>query len=97
MPDTIRHYDELKSKGFDTIAVAMQYDPPNYVKNYTETRKLPFPVVIDAQGKLAHAFGDVQLTPTAFLIDKHGRIIKRYLGNYDEKSFMTTVEKALAS
>lgn len=97
MPDTIRHYDELKAKGFDTIAVAMQYDPPNYVKNYSETRKLPFPVVIDAQGKLAHAFGDVQLTPTAFLIDKHGNIIKRYLGNYDEKSFMATVEKALAS
>jgi peroxiredoxin len=97
MPDTIRHYDELKSKGFDTIAVAMQYDPPNYVKNYTETRKLPFPVVIDAQGKLAQAFGDVSLTPTAFLIDKHGHIIKRYLGNFDEKSFMATVEKALAS
>ena len=97
MPETIRHYDELKSKGFDTIAVAMNYDPPNYVKNYSETRKLPFPVVIDAQGKLAKAFGDVQLTPTAFLIDKHGNIIKRYLGNYDEKSFMTTVERALAS
>lgn len=97
MPDTIRHYQELKARGFDTIAVAMQYDPPNYVKNYTETRRLPFPVVIDAQGKLAKAFGDVQLTPTAFLIDKHGNIIKRYLGNYDEQAFMATVEKALAS
>lgn len=97
MPDTIRHYQDLKSRGFDTIAVAMQYDPPNYVKNYTETRRLPFPVVIDAQGKLAQAFGDVRLTPTAFLIDKHGNIIKRYLGNYDEQAFMATVEKALAS
>ena len=97
MPDTIRHYQDLKSRGFDTIAVAMQYDPPNYVKNYTETRRLPFPVVIDAQGKLARAFGDVRLTPTAFLIDKHGNIIKRYLGNYDEQAFMATVEKALAS
>ncbi|CDM23144.1 peroxiredoxin family protein [Castellaniella defragrans] len=97
MPDTIRHYQELKSRGFDTIGVAMQYDPPNYVKNFTETRQLPFPVVIDAQGKIARAFGDVRLTPTAFLIDKQGRIIKRYLGNYDEKAFMATVEQALAS
>jgi peroxiredoxin len=97
MPDTVRHYQDLKSRGFDTIGVAMQYDPPNYVKNFTETRGLPFPVVIDAQGKLAHAFGDVRLTPTAFLIDKQGNIIKRYLGNYDEKAFMDTVEKALAS
>lgn len=97
MPETIRHYQQLEPKGFETIAVAMQYDPPNYVKNYTETRKLPFPVVIDAQGKLAQAFGDVTLTPTAFLIDKHGNIIKRYLGNFDEQSFLATVEKALAS
>lgn len=97
MPDTIRHYQELKARGFDTIAVAMQYDPPNYVKNFTQTRKLPFPVVIDSQGKLAQAFGDVRLTPTAFLLDKHGNIIKRYLGNYNEQAFMATVEKALAS
>lgn len=97
MPDTIRHYQDLKTRGFDTIGVAMQYDPPNYVKNYAESRQLPFPVVIDAQGAIAKAFGDVRLTPTAFLIDKRGNIIKRYLGNYDEQAFMATVEKALAS
>lgn len=97
MPDTIQNYNDLKAKGFDTIAVAMQYDPPNYVKNYAETRKLPFTVAIDAQGEIAKAFGDVQLTPTAFLIDKEGHIIKRYLGNYDKASFLSTVNKALAS
>jgi len=97
MPDMIANYNELSSKGYETIAVAMQYDPPNYVLNYAETRKLPFPVVIDAQGELAKAFGDIKLTPTAFLIDKQGHIIKRYLGNYDKTAFLTTVNKALAS
>ncbi len=84
---------------FDVITRYLRYRGyrVNYVKNFTETRKLPFPVVIDAQGKIAQAFGDVRLTPTAFLIDKQGRIIKRYLGNYDEKAFMATVEQALAS
>jgi glutathione peroxidase-family protein len=53
-------------------------------------------VTIDAQGKIAKAFGNIQLTPTAFLIDKQGHIIKRYLGNYDHAAFMQTVEKALA-
>ncbi|AEC21872.1 putative thioredoxin [Pusillimonas sp. T7-7] len=97
MPDTIQYYKDLSSKGFDTIAVAMQYDPANYVKNYAETRQLPFTVAIDAQGEIAKAFGDVQLTPTAFLIDKQGNIIKRYLGNYDKQAFLSTVNKALAS
>jgi peroxiredoxin len=65
------------------------------VKNYADTRKLPFPVAIDAQGDIAKAFGDVQLTPTAFLLDKEGHIIKRYLGNYDKAAFLSTVNKAL--
>lgn len=95
MPDNIRNYNALKDRGYEIIAVAMQYDPPNYVKNFTETRKLPFKVAIDATGELARAFGDVKLTPTAFLIDRQGNIIRRYLGNYDKESFLATVEKAL--
>lgn len=97
MPDTIKHYQDLKDQGFDTIAVAMSYDPLNYVENFTKSRQLPFPVVLDKDGSLAQAFGDVKLTPTAFLIDKQGKIIKRYLGNYDKQAFLDTVEKALAS
>ncbi len=97
MPDTAQAYKDLSPKGYDVVAVAMQYDPPNYVKNYAETRQLPFKVAIDAQGDIAKAFGDVQLTPTAFLIDKQGNIIKRYLGNYDKTAFLATIEKALAS
>ncbi|HZH56161.1 redoxin family protein [Yanghanlia caeni] len=95
MPDNIKNYNTLKDRGYDTIAVAMQYDPPNYVKNFAESRELPFKVVVDATGELARAFGDVKLTPTAFLIDKQGNIIKRYLGNYDKESFLATVNKAL--
>lgn len=95
MPDTIQNYKDLSPKGFETIAVAMQYDPPNYVKNYADTRKLPFPVAIDSMGDIAKAFGDVKLTPTAFLIDKNGNIIKRYLGNYDKAAFLSVVNKAL--
>lgn len=95
MPDNIQNYNTLKDKGYETVAVAMQYDPPNYVKNFTESRALPFKVVVDATGELAKAFGDVRLTPTAFLIDKQGNIIRRYLGNYDKDAFLATVHKAL--
>ena len=97
MPDNIKNYNTLKDRGYDTIAVAMQYDPPNYVVNFAQTRQLPFKVVIDAEGKIAQAFGDIKLTPTSILIDKQGHIIKRYLGNYNEQAFVATVEKALAS
>ena len=97
MPDTIKYQETYNDQGFEVIGVAMKYDPPNYVKNFTETRKLPFKVVIDANGNIAKAFDDVRLTPTAFLLDKQGHIIRRYVGNYDKTAFIDTLEKALAS
>src|SRR3546814_2023956 len=62
MPGMIKIYNELAPKGYEAIFVAMQYDPPNYVLNYTQTRKLPFPIVIDAQGQIAKAYGDRKST-----------------------------------
>jgi peroxiredoxin len=96
MPDNIENYNKYHAQGFEIVAVAMQYDPANYVINFVETRKLPFTVALDTVGQAARAFGDVKLTPTAFLIDKNGRILKRYLGEYNKTEFRDTLEKALA-
>lgn len=96
MPKVVATYDKYKTRGFDTLAVAMSYDPPSYVVNYTETRKLPFEVAIDNTGAVAKAWGDVQLTPTTYLVNKHGEIVKRYVGepNFDELHRL--IEKLLA-
>jgi len=96
MPDTIEAYNEYSDKGYEVIAVAMDYDPPEYVRNFAQSRALPFTVAMDSTGEIAKAFDDVKLTPTAYLVDKQGRIIKRYLGNYDKVAFRKTVERALA-
>ena len=97
MPKVISTYDKYKTRGFDTLAVAMSYDPPAYVVNYAETRKLPFKVAIDNTGAVAKAWGDVQLTPTTYLVDKRGQIVKRYVGepNFDELHLL--IEKLLAA
>ncbi len=97
MPGTIERYNELSPKGFDTVAVAMKHDPESYVRNFAKSRELPFTVVLDEDGSLAEAFGNVKMTPTTFLLDKKGRIIKRFLGNYDEDKLVATIDKALAS
>ncbi len=86
MPEIVATYDKFKGKGYETVAVAMQYDPPSYVVNFAETRKLPFKVAIDNTGAVAQAWGDVKLTPTTFVVNKKGEIVKRYVGapNFDE-------------
>lgn len=97
MPDTIELFEEFEPNGFDVVAVAMSYDPVPYVKQFAQTRELPFTVAIDGSGEVAKAFGDVRLTPIAFLVGKDGAIIKKYLGNYDKQELKNTVQTALAS
>ncbi len=97
MPQMVQTYDKYKSKGLDFVAVAMSYDPPNYVLNYAQTRQLPFHVALDGQDTLAKSFGDVKLTPTTFVIDKRGNIIKRYVGEPEFAELDTLLEKALAA
>ncbi|MCQ9615575.1 TlpA family protein disulfide reductase [Paenalcaligenes niemegkensis] len=96
MPDTAQYHTDYADKGLSVIAVAMKHDPVNYVRNFTESRQLPFTVALDSDGSVAKAFDDVRLTPTAFLIDRQGHIVRRYVGNYDKQTFINTLEKALA-
>jgi peroxiredoxin len=83
MPDMVEIYKQYKDRGFEIIAVAMSYDPPNYVQRFVQTRQLPFPVALDVNGEHARAFGNVQLTPTTFIIGKDGRILEQKLGEID--------------
>ncbi|MEP7099892.1 MAG: TlpA disulfide reductase family protein [Burkholderiales bacterium] len=96
MPNIVATHEKYKARGYDTLAVAMSYNPPAYVINFAETRKLPFGVAIDNTGAIAQSFGKVQLTPTSVLIDKHGQIVKRYVGEPDFAALHLLVEKLLA-
>ena len=96
MPQIVATHRKYQARGFDTLAVAMSYDPPAHVANYAETRRLPFGVVIDNTGSFARAYGDVQATPTTFLIDKQGRIARQYVGQPDFAALHGLVEQLLA-
>lgn len=96
MPSLVATHQKFKDRGLETLAVAMSYDPPAYVMNYAESRQLPFAVAMDNTGEIARRYGKVQLTPTTFVLDKQGHIVKRYVGEPDFAQLHTLLEKLLA-
>lgn len=96
MPGLVETYNQYKDRGFVIVAVAMSYDPPNYVANFAQTRQLPFPVALDVNGEHARAFGNVQVTPTAFIIDKDGRILEQTLGELDFPALKALLDRELS-
>ena len=83
MPAMVANWRRFAPQGFETLAVSMSYDPPALVSNFAQARALPFGVAIDNTGEIARKFGGVQFTPTSLLIDKHGEIVKRWVGKTD--------------
>ncbi|MBI3376150.1 MAG: TlpA family protein disulfide reductase [Betaproteobacteria bacterium] len=96
MPMLVATHRKYAPRGYATVAVAMSYDHPNFVAEYAQKNALPFHVALDISGDIARHFGDVRLTPTSFVIDRRGRIVKQYLGQPDEAELHSLVEKALA-
>ena len=64
--------------------------------NFADSRKLPFKVALDNTGAVARAWGDVQLTPTTYIVNKRGDIVKRYVGAPDFAELHRLIEKLLA-
>ena len=96
MPDLVATYQKYQARGFDTLAVAMSYDPPSYVVNFAESRKLPFKVALDNTGAVAKAWGDVRITPTTYIVNKRGQIVKTYVGAPNIAELHRLIEQLLA-
>lgn len=96
MPQITATHHKFKGRGYETLAVAMRHDAPARVAHFAQSRQLPFGVAVDNTGEIAKRFGDVELTPTTFLIDKRGRIVKRYVGAPDFAALHVPVEELLA-
>ena len=96
MPQFVALHEKFRSRGYETLAVAMRHDPPALVIRFAEQRQLPFGVVIDNTGTFAKRFDDVQVTPTTVLINKRGQIVQRSIGEPDFAALNALVEKLLA-
>ncbi|HET7774727.1 MAG TPA: TlpA disulfide reductase family protein [Burkholderiaceae bacterium] len=96
MPMLVDTYNKFKPRGYETVAVAMKHDRPDFVLHFAETRKLPFKVALDPKGEVALAWNNTRVTPTSYLVNKRGEIVKRYVGEPEVAEFHATIEKLLA-
>jgi peroxiredoxin len=97
MPKIVETHRKFAPRGYETVAVAVGRDNPQRVARFAQSRALPFRVALDSSGELAREFGNVRLTPMSFLIDRQGRVLRRYVGEPNWSEVHQLVDRALAS
>ncbi len=96
MPQLIALHRRFQDQGLETLAIAMQYDPPAYVMQFAQVKPMPFRVAMDHDGALARAFGGVEATPTTLVFDRRGHEVKRYQGEPDMAALSALLTQLLA-
>jgi peroxiredoxin len=97
MPNLIALHEEFAAKGFQTVAVAMSYDRPDFLNQFVKDRKLSFLVIHDLDQAWAKAWGDVAVTPTTFIVDRKGNVTRRYVGEPDFDALRQWLKEELAA
>ena len=93
MPALKATQDKFEARGYRTVAVAMDYDPPSRVGAFVGLNPLPFTFVLDRDGSIARGFDDVRLTPTSFILNKRGEIVHKILGEPDFDNLHALIDK----
>lgn len=95
IPALLQLYDELRPLGLEIIGVAMPYDPPARVVEFSLRHGISYPVALDIEGHVTRAFGGVSLIPTTFLIAPKGRIVLHRTGLLEMAQVRRTIVELL--
>ncbi|MDE2039008.1 MAG: TlpA family protein disulfide reductase [Elusimicrobia bacterium] len=84
LPDLIRFDLAHKDSGFTIVGVAMDSEGVGVVGPFARAHEIPYPVLV-SNGDIPEGY-DIPGFPSAFLIDRNGAIVRRYLGSksYEE-------------
>lgn len=96
MPALKATQEKFQARGYQTVAVAMDYDPPAQVAAFVARNELPFTFVLDRDGSIARGFENVRLTPTSFIVNRRGEIVQKILGEPDLDKLHALLDELLA-
>ena len=97
MPAMQRLYEALAGLRFELLAISVDEDPAQ-VERFRERLGLGFPILLDPDQRVAHAWQTFRF-PETLLIDAEGSVVERYVGpkEWDAASYVDRIRRLLAA
>lgn len=85
MPSMERLVRQYRKRGLEMVAVSLdaeQADMRGFMREFLPGDRTAMDVLWDASGKVSQAYGTEKI-PETYIIDRDGRIVARFVGEYD--------------
>lgn len=91
-----RYRKTFGSNGLRVLAVSVDQGSDVKVRKFVEAQGSQFPVAHDAEARISQLYG-VGGLPTTYLLDAHGKVLWRAIGDFrlDSAGMAAAIEKAL--
>ncbi len=93
IPHFIEMQQQLGPRGLQVLGISMD-DDAKPVRAFYDEHKMNYPVAV-GDAKLAEKYGGVLGLPITFVIDRDGRIAKKFVGATDTKLIQQEIERLL--
>ena len=79
IPHFAELYEKYQENGFQMIGIALSSGSAKDVKKFAAEHGINYPILMGNK-EVAEKYGRIRSIPTTFLIDRQGRIVKKYIG-----------------
>lgn len=93
IPHLNRLYDQYRGRGFTVIGVSVDDDPADVV-GFTKRIPIRYPSGM-INPEIVRLLGDPDAVPTSYLIDRQGRLRRKFVGFVDPETMEREVRKYL--
>jgi peroxiredoxin len=94
IPDFVRMQARYRERGLEFVGLSLDAGGARDVRPFADEHDVNYPMLI-ADEKIANAYGGIVGIPTSFVIDRQGKIVKRFVGYTDPKVWESTLESLL--
>ncbi|MFQ5457351.1 MAG: TlpA family protein disulfide reductase [Myxococcota bacterium] len=94
IPHLVKLQERFRDQGFDVLGIALDVGGAKVVGPFVKKRKVNYPVLLGDEGT-ARAFGGIMGVPTSFIIDRDGRIVRRFTGVVDHAVYEDLIRTLL--
>lgn len=88
--------EKYKDKGFKIVAIALDDHEDQDLRALMIGEGLNY-IVLRGTAKVTKKFGEIDVVPQSFLIDRKGNVVKYFLGKIREKEIEPLIESALST